>query len=302
MASGNERKKIDSAKELILKNSGLFRCPVCEQELGLSRSNSLHCSRGHNYDLAKQGYVNLLLKQEKGGYDKQLFAARKVIGDSGFFDPMRKAISKLIWEVGKGEEWAAARILDAGCGEGSHLAWIWQDLKAKKKGFTDILGVGIDLSKEGIRLAAKEYQELIWCVADLTKLPLQDRQFDIVLNILSPANYGEFKRVLKDHGILIKILPAPNYLIELREILFKGTDKELYENDGVKRLFANSFQLIKDQQIHYQVFLKEENLEHLIKMTPLTWNADQEKIAAIIHSGLKSITVAFDLLLGKKMA
>ncbi|NLW55474.1 MAG: methyltransferase domain-containing protein [Firmicutes bacterium] len=300
MASGKEMKKIDLAKEMILKNSGLFRCPVCEQELSLSRSNSLYCSKGHNYDLAKQGYVNLLLKQEKSGYDKQLFAARKVISASGFFDPMRKAISKVVWEIGKDEAWSEVSILDAGCGEGSHLAWLCRDLKAKKKGFADLLGVGIDLSKEGIRVAAKEYQGLIWCVADLTKLPLQNQQFDIVLNILSPANYGEFKRVLKDHGVLFKVLPAANYLIELREILFKGTDKELYENDSVKRHFANSFQVVKEQQIHYKVVLKEENLEHLIKMTPLTWNAAQEKIAMIINSGLKSITVAFDLLVGKK--
>lgn len=300
MASGKEVKKIDRAKELILKNSGLFRCPVCERELGISRSNSLYCSKGHNYDLAKQGYINLLLKQEKGGYDKQLFAARKVISDSGFFDPMRKALSKLIREIGKGEGWSEVRILDAGCGEGSHLAWIWRDLKAKKTGFADLTGVGIDLSKEGIRVAAKEHRDIIWCVADLTKLPLQNQQFDLVLNILSPANYGEFKRVLKEHGILVKLLPTADYLIELRELLFKGTDKELYENDSVKKHFANSFQLVKEQQINYKVLFKEENLEHLIKMTPLTWNADQEKIAMIINSGLKSITVAFDLLVGKK--
>ncbi|HHW12494.1 MAG TPA: methyltransferase domain-containing protein [Firmicutes bacterium] len=300
MSTGKEKKKIDLMKELLLKNSRLFRCPSCEQELALSRSNSLYCAKGHNFDLARQGYVNLLLKQEKGGYDKQLYAARKVISDSGFFDPMRKAISKLIWEIGEEEDWSRASILDAGCGEGSHLAWICQDLKAKEKRFADLWGVGIDLSKEGIRAAAKAYPNLIWCVADLTKLPLQNEQFDIVLNILSPANYGEFKRVLKDHGVLLKILPTANYLIELREILFKGTDRELYENDSVKKLFANSFQLVKEQQIHYKVVLKEENLEHLIKMTPLTWNADQEKIRAIINSGLKSITVAFDLLVGKK--
>lgn len=300
MASGKEMKKMDLAKELILKNRGLFRCPVCGQELDLSRSNSLYCPNGHNFDLAKQGYINLLLKQEKGGYDKRLFAARQVISESGFFDPMRQTISKLIWEVGKTEEWSEARLLDAGCGEGSHLAWLWRDLKKKKKGPTALLGVGIDLSKEGIRVAAKEHQELLWCVADLTKLPLGTSQFDVVLNILSPANYGEFKRVLKDRGILVKVLPAADYLIELREILFKGTDKELYQNDSVKKHFANSFQLVNELPINYKVVLKEENLEHLIKMTPLTWNADQEKIAAIISSGLKSITVAFDLLVGKK--
>ena len=122
-------------------------------------------------------------------------------------------------------------------------------MKAKKTGFADLTGVGIDLSKEGIRVAAKEHRDIIWCVADLTKLPLQNQQFDLVLNILSPANYGEFKRVLKEHGILVKLLPTADYLIELRELLFKGTDKELYENDSVKSILPTVFNSSRNSKL-----------------------------------------------------
>lgn len=298
MSPNNELKKIEVAKALIMRNKGLFRCPVCEKEMVVTRTNSLICRDGHNFDLAKQGYINLLSKQGKSNYDKKLFAARKVISNSGFFDPMREKISELIYEVGSGEDWPTTGLLDAGCGEGSHLAQIMSDLD--EKGLPGLLGVGIDLSREGIRLAAKDYQNIIWCVADLTKLPLQNSQFEAVLNILSPANYGEFKRVLKERGILIKVIPASNYLIELREILYKGTDKELYTNDSVIKLFAGSFQMISQQQINYKVYLNEENLESLIKMTPLTWNASHQQIEEIIKVGLKSITVAFDVLVGRK--
>lgn len=294
----NEMRKIEVAKALIMRNKELFRCPVCEKEMVVTRTNSLLCRDGHNFDLAKQGHINLLMKQGKSEYDKKLFAARKVISDSGFFDPMRHKISTLIFEIGTEQGWTTASLLDAGCGEGSHLAQIMIDLD--EKGLNDLLGVGIDLSKEGIRLAARDYQNMIWCVADLTKLPFQDGQFDVVLNILSPANYGEFKRVLKDRGILIKVIPASNYLIELREILYKGTDKELYTNDSVIKLFGGSFRLIRQEQIRYKVLLKEENLEHLVKMTPLTWNASHQQIEEIIKAGLQSITVAFDVLVGSK--
>ncbi|NLY92044.1 MAG: methyltransferase domain-containing protein [Firmicutes bacterium] len=298
MLASEEQRKIEVAKALIMRNKGLFRCPVCEREMVVTRTNSVICRDGHNFDLAKQGYINLLLKQGKSEYDRKLFAARKVISNSGFFDPMRHKISELIYETGAGEGWSTTGLLDAGCGEGSHLAQIISDLN--EKGLPGLLGVGIDLSKEGIRLAAKDYQNIIWCVADLTKLPLQNGQFEVVLNILSPANYGEFKRVLKERGILIKVIPASNYLIELREILYRGTDRELYINDSVIRLFAGSFQMIRQERINYKVLLKEENLEHLIKMTPLTWNASHQQLEEIMKVGLKSITVAFDVLVGRK--
>ncbi len=298
MAQDKGRKKIDAAQDLFAKYKGLFRCPVCGKDLAVNRTNSLVCQRGHNYDLAKQGYVNLLLKQGKSDYDKKLFAARRVISASGFFDPMLNTVSKLIRKAITKEGLNEIRLLDVGCGEGSHLAQIISNLEDKKN--PNLFGVGIDLSKEGIRVAAKEHPGIVWSVADLAKLPLQKEQFDVLLNILAPANYGEFKRVLKEQGLLIKVVPASNYLIELREILFKGTDKEFYNNDSVKKHFTSNFQLLKEQQIRYQVELKGDNLEHLIKMTPLTWNADQEQIDEIIKRRLKSITVAFDVLVGEK--
>ena len=298
MAQDKQRKRIDAAQDLFAKYKDLFRCPVYGKELAVNKTNSLVCQRGHNYDLAKQGYVNLLLKQGKSDYDKKLFAARRVISASGFFEPMLNTVSKLISKEAAREASDGIRLLDVGCGEGSHLARIISNLEGKKT--PHLFGVGIDLSKEGIRVAAKEHQRIIWCVADLAKLPLQKEQFDVVLNILAPANYGEFKRVLKEHGLLIKVVPASNYLIELREILFKGTDQEFYNNDSVKQHFANNFRLIKEEQICYKVMLKGDNLEHLIKMTPLTWNANQEQLDEIIKVGLASITVAFDVLVGER--
>ncbi|HEY8392758.1 MAG TPA: methyltransferase domain-containing protein [Capillibacterium sp.] len=299
MLTNDDPRKLEVTKALMMRAKELFRCPACEKEMTVvTRANSLICREGHKYDLAKPGYFNFLLKSGKSDYDKKLSAARQVIGKSGFFDPLRDKLSALLYEAAMGEGWPATNLLDAGCGEGSHLAQIIADLT--EKGLPGLFGVGIDLSREGIRLAAKDYPDLVWCVADLTKLPLQNGQFEAVLNILSPANYGEFKRVLTERGILIKVVPASNYLVELREILYKGTDRELYTNDSVIKLFAGSFRMIRQEQIKYKVLLKEENLEHLLKMTPLTWNASHQQITEIIRTGLKSITVAFDVLVGIK--
>src|SRR5699024_1896748 len=104
------------------------------------------------------------------------------------------------------------------CGEGSHLSSICDTVSLDLE--VPVTGVGIDISKEGILAAAKNYSNKVWLVADLAKMPFQEEQFDIILNILSPSNYVEFNRLLKDDGLVIKIVPQTNYLKELREIVY----------------------------------------------------------------------------------
>ena len=99
---------------------------------------------------------------------------------------------------------------------------------------------------------------------------------------------------------MIKAVPGNDYLIELREILFKGTAKQSYHNDRVVRHFSSNINLIDERQISATVCLNSEQIEHLIKMTPLTWHGTKEKIDTIIETGTKSITVAFDILVGIK--
>lgn len=290
--------KFESAKKLIKDNHGIFKCPVCGREMTINRTNSLECKNGHNFDLARHGYVNLLLKPVRSDYDQKMYDSRSTVIKSGFFDSLLIAISDLILEMYPKHELAVSKILDAGCGEGSHLAKILSNLG--QTGTVDWLGIGVDISKEAILTAAKEYPNIIWSVADLAKLPFQNDQFDIVLNILSPANYGEFERVLKKGGLLIKAVPGNDYLIELREFLFEGTAKQSYHNDRIIRHFSSNINLIDARQTSATLCLNSEHIEHVIKMTPLARHGKKEKIDAIIETGTKSITVAFDILVGIK--
>ena len=291
-------KKIELTKKLIANSSSIFMCPICGSEMMINKFMSLCCRNRHNFDLSRQGYINMLLKQVKSDYDKKMFESRNMISKSGFFTPMLNLISNLILEETLKNKMVNSNILDAGCGEGSHLSRILMNLRENRS--INFSGVGIDISKEGIRLASREYMNIIWCVADLSKIPLKNDQFDIVLNILSPANYGEFNRVLNNQGLLIKVVPGNNYLIELREILFKGTSKQFYLNNRVVQHFSDNFKIINKQPILYKVNLNNENIEHLIKMTPLVWNAEKEKLEEIIRTGIKNITVAFEVIVGKK--
>lgn len=290
-------KKVEFTKKLIESNSSLFKCPLCGKGMTFIKKKSLLCQSKHNFDISKDGYINLLVKQVRSNYDKKLFESRKVIIKSGFFDPMLWAIGDLILEENLKTSISKSKILDAGCGEGSHLINIISNLEKR-----DIcsLGIGIDISKEGIHAASRKYANIIWCVADLTKIPLQNNQIDIILNILSPANYSEFGRLLNTGGLLIKVVPSRKYLIELRDVLFEGTSKRIYSNDRVINHFDDNFGIVHNQQITYKVCLDNENIEHLINMTPLTWNVDREKIAELITMDIKKITVSFDIVVGQK--
>src|SRR5699024_11319603 len=107
-----------------------------------------------------------------------------------------------------------------------------------------ITGIGLDIAKEGIIMASKNYHNPIWLDGDLVNIPLTDHSSHVVMNILSPDNYMEFKRVLAPEGIIVKIVPRPNYLKELRDLIFTNIDKKAYTNGETISLFKQNFQLV----------------------------------------------------------
>src|SRR5699024_9463192 len=127
------------------------------------------------------GYVNLLLKPAKTKYDEELFISRNIVCESGFFDPMLDEVGSIIKERLSDLDLEEIKILDAGCGEGSHLGYIINNLQENTT--IDLQGIGIDISKDGILEASRNYFDIIWCVADLANLPFLSKQFDVILNI-----------------------------------------------------------------------------------------------------------------------
>lgn len=282
-------------------NEKMFRCPICGSSMRVQQLASLVCEKLHSYDISRQGYVNLLSHRAKTKYDKALFEARKMINSSGFFGPMIEGISnRLIGMQSRKlpESGKPLRLLDAGCGEGSHLSAIGRKLREQPI-VPDVLGVGMDIAKEGVVMAAKTFPDPIWCVGDLSQSPFADQQFDYILNILSPSNYSEFRRLLTSDGMLVKVIPGSLYLQELRALFYKGTGKETYSNDGTMELFSRHFERIEFEELRYRVMLDSEQVKQLIHMTPLSWSVSPEVIERMTD-GEMEVTADFTLLFGWK--
>jgi len=263
---------------LMNNNLSLFACPICQESMTIQEQGRMVCLANHSFDIAKQGYINMLTHGAASKYSKELFESRKTVIDSGIYDEIEDKIIELIAP--------AQTVLDTGCGEGSHLARIM----AEKKG----IGVGIDIAKEGILAASRHYPEQIWCVGDLAKSPFAKSSFDAILNVLSPANYEEFKRLLTPGGCVVKVVPQSRYLHELRAQLYADSDKESYSNDQIVARFKESFMEVSVKRITYTTPFATELIPALLEMTPMGWH--KKEGAAIC---LNEITIDVDILVGR---
>jgi len=292
--NANHELKKNKIVNLIMKNQRLFQCPVCNGPMEI-RSYSLFCENNHCFDLSRHGYINLLTRNSNEKYSKDLFQARHKISEKGFFDPLIDEFIQVLKEYQGSSDTKELAVLDAGCGEGSHISRISRLMN----GESELRLIGTDIAKEGIKIAAKANNDIIWIVSDLSRLPFQNNSFHTVLNILSPANYSEFERILKKDGMIIKIVPAQFYLKEIRERIDKGRD---YSNDRIVDYFSNKLKVLSRKNIHFQYPVDEDTLPFLFKMTPLTWGISFEEWKDHTKTDLPFVTVDLTMLVGKKRA
>ncbi|HEV6089264.1 TPA: methyltransferase domain-containing protein [Streptococcus pneumoniae] len=263
-----------------------FACPICQENLTLLETNFKCCNR-HSFDLAKFGYVNLAPQiKQSANYNKENFQNRQQILEAGFYQAILDAVSDLL-----ASSKTTTTILDIGCGEGFYSRKL-QESHSEKTFYA------FDISKDSVQIAAKSEPNWVvnWFVGDLARLPIKDANMDILLDIFSPANYGEFRRVLSKDGILIKVIPTENHLKEIRQRVQDQLTNKEYSNQDIKEHFQEHFTILSSQTASLTKTITAEQLQALLSMTPLLFHVDQSKID---WSQLTEITIEAEILVGK---
>lgn len=269
-------------------SASAFACPICQENLTLVES-SLKCSNRHSFDLAKFGYVNLAPQiKQSANYNKENFQNRQQILEAGFYQAVLEGISDSL-----ATKPSAKTVLDIGCGEGFYSRKL-QEVHPEKTFYA------FDISKDSVQIAAKSEPNwaINWFVGDLAHLPIKDASMDVLLDVFSPANYGEFRRVLSKDGILIKVIPTENHLKEIRQMVQEQLTKKDYSNQDIKEHFQEHFSIQSSQIASLTKPITAEQRQALLSMTPLLFHVDQSKID---WTQLIEITIEAEILVGKAL-
>ncbi len=265
-------------------------CPIDGEQLTLEEKQ-LRCVNGHSFDLARQGYVNLLPVQHKRskhpGDSKAMVAARQRFLDTGVYAPVADLLSDFLHTAIAAIEQPSC--LDAGCGEGYYLAHALNDLRAKKAG--DGLNlIGLDISKEAVIAAAKRNKDISWVVGTNRQPPMLPASIDIILCVFGFHSFQGFNKVLPLGGKVVLVEPGPDHLQELRQATYAQLNKtELSKLDDA---FAMGFKQVDEQVLRFSTpALSNETLNDLLLMTPHFFRATQQGRDAAAKLDNVSLTV-----------
>lgn len=264
-------------------------CPL--DQLPLERNErALVCPKGHAYDIAKTGYVNLLPVQKKHSKDpgdsKEMVASRREFLAKGHYDPVIQAILDSLPQPL--QQMSDLSVFDAGCGEGHYLRQLSQQLRERKQ----LDAIGLDISKWAITDASKRDKQIDWIVGSNAHVPVADGRFDWVMCAFGFPVVSEFTRILKQQGWLLLVESGSDHLIELREILYP-------EIKSYQATFAEGLDgfVLKHELNHRFSFslTDAEQIGQLLSMTPHIHKAPYEGRQAAL--ALQMIDLTADIKL-----
>jgi len=240
-------------------------CPVCRESLTVE-ARTMSCASGHRFDLAKEGYVNLLRSSKSGdkiGDDKLSARCRRDFLNKGYYAVLRNYLILLFANK-------LGAVLDICCGEGYYTSGLGHD---------GLSVFGFDISKEMVRLAAKRGRGCYF-VANMASIPVADASFDYAVHLFAPFNEKEFYRILKPGGSLYTVLPGKLHLYGLKEAVY---DTPYFNDEKLPQ--TQRLKLVGTTKLTDRIHLSEPaDIDAVFKMTPYyyrTAQKDKDKLAAL---------------------
>lgn len=273
----------------------LFKCPVCNQPLE-KKERVLCCKNNHSYDIAKKGYINLLLANQgnhflEEGDKKDAVVARTTFLNTGVYDYLRQEIIKTMKSYFGDEPF---NFCDLACGEGYYTTEIHQN-------FPEIQTYGVDISKAAITALCTRknmlgLQNFHMAIGNLDYLPFVDESFDCLLNCFAPINKTEFKRICRQNGIYIRVLPGPNHLLEMKEALYENVRLNEPKEENLE-----GFTLIDKKIISNVTIADNYQIKALLDMTPYAVKTSPQAKEKLFSTQSMKLTTEFSIFVFKKL-
>ena len=242
-------------------------CPLCSAPL-CRTEHTYRCENRHSFDIARQGYVNLLTVQQKKslhpGDTREQVLSRRAFLDGNFYQPIADCLCRNALELG-----AKGPVLDIGCGEGYYAARLAETLGAEL--------TGLDISKEAVRAAASKYKNALWLCGTAAHLPMADSSAGCITSLFALTMADEFRRVLKEDGLYFQVLAAQDHLLGLKSIIYP--ELKLKEKDSVPEL--PGFELVKSVPIRFTFTVEGAQIQNLLSMTPHVYRISKEGAARL---------------------
>lgn len=254
-------------------------CPVCGEKL-IRSDKTMGCAKGHCFDMAKEGYVNLLRSSKNGdliGDDKISARMRRDFLSKGYYAPLMEELCRIFADK-KGS------VLDICCGEGYYTSALGENPNLNVFGF--------DIAREMVRLAAKRGKGTYF-VANMANIPIAEGSMDYCIHLFAPFNETAFARVLKEGGRLYTVIPGRFHLWGLKQAVYDTP----YENDEVLPP-TQQLCLISQRKVIANITLNcQEDIQAVFRMTPYFFHTTQKDKDKLL--GLETLETPIEFLIGE---
>ena len=261
-------------------------CPIDASPLMMD-GLSLICENGHCFDVARQGYVNLLGPKDKRSKDpgdsKDMVSARAAFLNADFYQPLADACLDITLRYSSTVADGPITLVDAGCGDGYYLNHVQENLPKALRKRTSL--IGFDISKWAVQQCARR-GDGTWFVGSNRHIPMADGSVDLLFDMFGFPDYSSFGRILAPRGRLVRVTPGDRHLIQLREIIYPSIKPR-----RDRTLYPETFKVVSKQQITYEMSLGAEDLKHLLLMTPHMFRTSPERRQQVLSHSQLTLTV-----------